>query len=188
MNRPLLVTAAVFLMICSARAGVTIHYEGYATSTNAVGLVISIATAFAKNHDWAVKDVSVEKGKLERVIDEKNKDYEGRVTGIILYPGKNCEPLCFQFGYDLFMQDYTKTQFAGAALHVDIIALLDELKPQFRKFVIEDEGEYWETRDRAKLENHIATVNRMIGEIKKQKPKANGPVFLPSGRVVDVLE
>jgi len=188
MNHRLLVIAAVFLMICTGRAGFTIHYEGHAASTNAVNLVISIATSFAKKHGWAVRDASVEKGKLERVIDEKNKDYEGRVTGIIIYPGKHCEPLSLQFGDDLFMQDYTKTQFAGTALHVDIIALLDELKPQFHKLVVEDEGEYWETRDRAKLENHIATVNRMIDEIKKQKPKAKGPVFLPSGRVIDVLE
>ena len=35
---------------------------------------------------------------------------------------------------------------------------------------------------------HIATVNRMIGDIKKQKPKAKGPVVLPSGRIVDVVE
>ena len=188
MNRHLLVAAAVFLLTCTARAGVTIHYEGYATSTNAVGLVISSATAFAKKHGWAVKGASADKGKLERVVDEKNKDYEGRITGIVIYPGKNCEPLYLQFGDDLFMQDYTKTQFAGPAVHLDIIALFDELKPHFRKLDILDEGEYWETRNRAVLEKHIATVNKMIEEIKRQKPQTKGPFTLPSGRIADVIE
>jgi hypothetical protein len=51
-----------------------------------------------------------------------------------------------------------------------------------------DEGEYWETRNRAALEKHIATVNKMIEEMKKQKPKAKGPFILPSGRIADVIE
>ena len=188
MNRSLLPTIAAFFFASAAHAGVTIHYEGYAASTGAVSQVITVATAFAAKRGWKIEDASAERGKLERVMDEKDKDYAGKITGIVIYPHEKCEPLHIQFGDDLFMQDYVKTQFAGATLHLDIIAFFDELKPCFRKLDILDEGDYWETRDRAVLEKHIATVNKVIEDIKKRKPDAKGAVILPSRRIADVIE
>jgi hypothetical protein len=49
-----------------------------------------------------------------------------------------------------------------------------------------DEGEYWETGDRAKLELQIATVNKMIEAIRKSHPNAKGPFKLGDGRIVDL--
>jgi hypothetical protein len=187
MNR-LPVLVAALLLAPSVRAGVTIHYEGYAASADAVAQIIAVAKLFADKHHWKTSDASAHHGKLERVIEEKNKDYEGEISGVVLYPNSKCEPVYLQFGNDLFMQDFVKTQFAGADTHRDIIALFDAIKPSFRKLVIDDEGDYWETRDRVALEKHIATVNKTIEELKKQKPNTRTSVVLPSGRIADVIQ
>ena len=86
------------------------------------------------------------------------------------------------------MQDYVKTQFAGAAVHIQIIELFDLLRPYFKKLAIEDEGEFWEKRDRAVLEGNIRQVDSMIQEIKKKDSKAKGPVRMKSGRMLDVIQ
>lgn len=181
-------TFLVVVLATSLQAGVTIHYEGHASSTNSVEQILAAATSFAKKHGWKIEDASAPKGALQRVIDEKNADYEGRITGITIRPGERCEPLHLQFGDDLFMQDFVKTQFAGADTHIAIIELLAALKPHFRSLRIDDEAEYWQTRDRAVLEKHFAAVNKMMEDLKKQKPKIKGPVIMPSGRIIDVVE
>lgn len=171
-----------------ASAGVTIHYEGAATSPDAVVKILAAVAAFAKKNRWKVEDASAAKGKLQRVIDEKDKDYEGKISGIVVRVSDNCEPLHFQFGDDLFMQDYVKTQFAGTNAHVQIVELFESLRPHFRKIEVYDEGEYWDTHDRAVLEGHISKINSMIEEEKQKNPRIRGPVRLESGRIADLVQ
>jgi len=187
MIRSISITIAFILLCPAAQAGVTIHFEGTASSSSAIAQIIAIATAFAKKRGWQIKDASAKTGKIPRVIEEKDKDDEGKITGVVLYPPKMCEPVYLQFGDDLFMQDYVKTQFSGVTIHLEVIALFDELKPHFKKLSVDDEGEYWETRNKKTLENHIDTVNRMIKDIRTKNPKAEGPIKLPSGRIADVI-
>jgi hypothetical protein len=188
MFRKLTSLAVIFLCASTVNAGVTIHYEGTAISAEAIPKILSLVTATAKKNQWRVDDASSSRGKLERVIDEKDKDYQGRVTGVVVRIGDDCEPLHFQFGDDLFMQDFVKTQFARAEVHVQIVALLDSLRPYFRKLTVDDEGEFWEKRDRAVLEGHMRKIDSLLAEIKKKDPKAKGPVRLKSGRIADIIQ
>jgi hypothetical protein len=186
-------TAITFICVLllhatTASAGITIHYEGHAMSRQAVIEILSVATEYAKQHGWMVKDASAENGTLERVINEKNADYEGKVTGVVLHPHAQCEPVYLQFGEDLFMQDFVKTQFAGANVHILLIELFDALKEKFRNLEITDEGEYWTTRDRDTLERHVSEVNEIIADMKSKDPTVKGAVTLPSGRIVDILQ
>lgn len=178
----------IFGTTFSINAGVTIYYEGKAVSSNAVSKILKIASQTAKENMWRTENLNSEKGRLVRVINEKNNDYEGRITGIKILISKTCEPIFIQFGDDLFMQDFVKTQFAGADVHIQIIQMLELMRPHFEKFQVSDEGEYWDTHDRSKLVNHLETVNSMMRDIKKKNPKAKGPVFLKSGRIVDIME
>ena len=171
-----------------ARAGVTIHYEGTAASPDSVTKILAAVTTFAEKNKWRTEDASTAKGRLQRVIDEMDKDYEGRITGVVVRTTANCEPLYFQFGDDLFMQDFVKTQFAGADLHIQIVQLLESLRPYFKQIDVYDEGDYWETHNKAVLQKHIATVNSMIADIKKKNPLAKGPLRMKSGRIADVVE
>jgi hypothetical protein len=77
MLRTLILLALVVLSGGSlAKAGVTIHYEGIAASPDAGAKILAGVTAAAKKNQWRVEDASAKRGKLERVIDEKKKDYE----------------------------------------------------------------------------------------------------------------
>ncbi len=184
----LLHATALIISASALRAGITIHFEGTAGSSTAVAQIIEVAKTFSVARGWRVIDASAADGTLERVIDEKNKDYKGRITGIRIHPGPKCEPINIQFGDDLFMQDFVKTQFAGADVHIEVIALFDELKPHFAKLGIIDESEYWDTRNKEVLEGHISKIDSIIKEMKQSNPSAKGPVFLPSGRIADITE
>ena len=122
------------------------------------------------------------------MIEEKDKDYEGRITGVVIRISDSCEPLYFQFDDDLFMQDFVKTQFAGTDVHVQIVQLLESIRPFFKKLAVDDEGEFWNSHDRSLFERHIKKINSVLESIKKKDPKARGPVRLDSGRIVDVLQ
>ena len=189
MLRKLIILLVLTLAIASpARAGVTIHYEGTAASPDSVAKILAAVAAFAKKNKWKIEDASEARGRLQRVIDEKDKDYEGKITGVVIRVTDNCEPVHFQFGDDLFMQDYVKTQFAGADVHIQIVQLLESLRPYFKKIDVYDEGDYWEAHDQAALQDHIAKVNSMIEDIKKKNSKAQGPLRMESGRIADVVE
>ena len=41
----------------------------------------------------------------------------------MIRPGPMCEPFYIQFGDDLFLQNYVKTQFAGVDVHIAIVKL-----------------------------------------------------------------
>ncbi|HEY6167604.1 MAG TPA: hypothetical protein VI454_06165 [Verrucomicrobiae bacterium] len=178
----------VIALASQATAGVTIHYEGTAASPSAVAKIIEVVTAAAKKNKWTIEDTSAKRGRLLRVIDEKNKDYEGKVTGVVIRIGGNCEPLHFQFGDDLFMQDFVKTQFAGADVHIQIVEMLESIRPFVKQLTVGDEGEFWGKRDRAILEGHIQKINSVIADMKKKNPKARVAVRLESGRVADVIQ
>lgn len=92
-----------------------------------------------------------------------------------------------QFDASFFMQDYVKTQFAGADVHIKIVELLRQLKPFLVKLEVEDEGEYWESSDKNKLNAHIKTINDLMTEMKGKTPGLRGPVTLPNGRIVDLM-
>ena len=189
MPRKLLVLLLLSLAVATpANAGVTIHYEGTAVSPDAVAKILAAVSSFAKKKNWKIEEASAVKGRLQRVIDEKDKDYEGKITGVVVRVADNCEPLHFQFGEDLFMQDYVKTQFAGAEVHIQIVELLESLRPFFAKIEVVDEGDYWDLHDKEVLQGHIAKINSMIEDLKKKNPTAQGQVKLKSGRIADVTE
>ena len=77
--------------------------------------------------------------------DEQGWDYTGPTRGIVLYPHENSEPLRLEFDRDLIVQEFIKTQFAPAEIHVKIVGFLKKIAPHFEALTVEDEGEYWDT-------------------------------------------
>ena len=167
--------------------GVTIHFEGKLIDDLAYQRVLEFANAFATHHGWPNEPIAERQVTLQRVRNEEDWDYTGPVKGITLHPHPDCDPVHLKFDENLYVQEYCKTQFAGAEAHILVIELLRLLKPQFRNLTVEDEGEYWETGDRAALENHIRRCAEAMRDILDQKPNAHGPVRLPSGRIVDIM-
>ena len=176
-------TLAVF-----ARAGVTIHYQGTADSGESVGKILAAVSAFAKEHKWKVEDASAPNGKLERQDGEKIMEYHGRVTGVIVQVNEDCEPLAFQFDTNLFLQDEVKTQFAGVAVHIHVVTLLESLKPFFKELTVEDEGGYWDEHDKAALEARLDEVEAQIAEQKRKHPEIQTAFHMRNGRIADVAK
>jgi hypothetical protein len=177
-----------FLSSSDALAGVTINYAGTAKHKSAVSQAIATARRFALERGWAVKEANADVSDITRVVNEEEKPYHGPLKGILIIADPMCEPIYIQFGSDLFMQDYVKTQFAGPDVHIAVVQLFKALRPFFRNLQVDDEAEYWETSDRKKLEEHMATINRTVEALKKAHPGASGPVKEPSGRFTDVIQ
>jgi hypothetical protein len=163
-----------------------VHYQGKAKDAAAIEQALAAARSEAIHYGWQVKDANVTNASISRNTGGEAKTYNGPLTGIVIYAHPMCEPVYIQFGTDLIMQDLVKTQFAGADIHMKLIDLLRKLRPLLADLHVDDEGEYWETGDKAKLERQISTVNKMIEGIRKSYPNVKGPIKIGDGRIVDL--
>jgi hypothetical protein len=167
--------------------GVTIHLEGKLKDHASLEALVRAADAFARARGWRVAAISEMEAHLARVRDEQDWDYEGPTSGIEILPHERCDPLRLEFDADLYIQEYTKTQFAGPSVHQEVIALLREIAPRFETLYVDDEGEYWDTGDAALLTKHIETCNRALADELRRHPRAEGPVQIAAGRWVDII-
>jgi hypothetical protein len=166
--------------------GVTIHYVGKVASAEDVAKVLQVASAFATSKHWVITDASPPSGTLDRSVGDRRQTYSGRVRGLRIQIAPMCEPLFIQIGDDLIMQDFVKTQFAGAEAHIGAIELLEAIKPFLRSLDVVDEGAYWGSHDKKALLQNLEAVNLMMENIKKNHPDAKGPIVLENGRVIDI--
>lgn len=166
---------------------ITIHYQGTARSERDLSTILDTARGFAEQVGWPSARIEEPNGTLERVVDEEERDYHGRVRGLVLHPSADAEPFALLFGDDLFLQDYCKTQFAGTETHVSVIALLREISPYFDQLEVIDEGEFWESRDLPRLRALFAGFDTTLSNYLAENPNAQAKVRLPSGRIIDVI-
>jgi hypothetical protein len=167
--------------------GVTIHFEGQVKDEAAYLALLKVATAFASRHHWPVQRIDLKEVTLLRVRDEQDWDYSGPVKGIVIHPHEDCDPVRLEFDRDLYMQEFTKTQFAGAQIHLQVLELLSTIELFFRELKIEDEGEYWETKDLQLLESHIEWSRSAIEAQLTKNPAASVKVRTPDGKIIDLM-
>jgi len=168
--------------------GITIHFEGRLRSSDAYQAVVNTARQFAHKCGWEYEPIEETVTILKRVRNEEDWDYEGLVKGVVLQPHHNSEPFRLEFDTDLYVQEYTKTQFAPLEIHVSVVELLKEIEPYFEKLEVIDEGEYFETQDQGILKQHLDRCFEVLDGYLEQGDKYEGPVRLPSQRIVDVIE
>jgi hypothetical protein len=168
--------------------GITVHYEGRARSADSVDNILAQVREYARKHGRPLQEVDDADGVLERVIDEKESNYSGRVRGIVTFPDQRAEPAEFLFGEDLFTQSYCKTQLAGVPTHVALIELLHAIASEFANLDVIDEGEYWESNDMERLSSLICGCDDALAQLQRENPDASVEVRLESGRIVDLLE
>ena len=145
--------------------GVTIHYEGKASSAEHVGDILAMAAAYATDHGWAAS---------------------ARDHGLVLVPHDLCEPLELSFSDVVLVPSWVKTQFAGPDVHVAVVDLFRRLAPSFCKLQVGDDAQYWESGDLEVLKDAFDQVEEGLAAA-LQEPDSSGPYRLPSGRIVDVL-
>ena len=168
-------------------AGVNIGFDGTAANAVAFQGVILAAELYAECLLWTVKEANIAFVSLMRRVGDTEQEYRGPLTGIGIYPHPMCEPVYIQFGTDLIMQNYVKTQFAGPMIHAQIIQLFKALEPNLTKLNIRDEGEFWETGDHVKLIGHFATIDELIRSSKAANPRLRGPIKIED-RFIDLMD
>jgi hypothetical protein len=153
--------------------GVTIHYKGQLKSPDSIAdLVVEVA------------DICQTKNWKYHYIDETEKDPIGVVLrGIHFKPHEKSESVFFAFDTEGYLCNFlsmilgmkrdakqqwvfTKTQFAGAEIHMEIIHLLTYLKKKyFKKMTISDEGGYYPDNNQELLQNRIGFLNNAMNTI-----------------------
>ena len=167
--------------------GVTIHFEGKLIDEEAYKELMGFVSSTAKLEGWQTEAIESKEVTLLRVRDEQDCDYTGPVKGIALHLHEDCDPVRLEFDADLYLQEFTKTQFAGVDWHLKVIGLLNAIRPYFRELRVDDEGEFWDTGDRAILEDHFQTSREMIEKAFSENPGARMKVKEPDGKIIDLI-
>lgn len=167
--------------------GVTIHFEGKLKDAAGYEQLLTRVLAIARFENWLTETIEPVVTTLLRVRDEQNWDYTGLVKGIVIYLHEDCDPIRLEFDQELYIQEFTKTQFAGMQYHLKVINLLRAIQPFFLELKVEDEGEFWETADLSTLREHLEKCRAMIDEEWSKDPSAQLKVKDPQGRIIDLL-
>lgn len=167
--------------------GITIHFEGRLKNVSSLDAVLALTRRFCDEHSWPYEPINESRATLKRVRNEKDWDYVGPTKGITVQPHESSEPFRLEFDRDLYLQEYTKTQFAPIEVHMELVSLLRELAPHFANLDVCDEGEFYETNNLVTLEGHFNRCFELLDEYLLQQDKYYGPIRLESKRIVDVV-
>jgi hypothetical protein len=167
--------------------GVTIHFEGQLKDEAAYQGLLEVVCSIASVEAWLTEAIESKATTLSRVRDERDWDYVGPVKGIVIFVAKDCDPVRLEFDSDLYVQEFTKTQFAGVQVHLKVLELLKALRPFFRDLTVEDEGEYWETGNLQALSDHMNRAQNAIEAELEKYPHGQMKVKSPSGRIMDLV-
>lgn len=158
--------------------GITIHYSGKLDDPRVLPQLLAEARHFCFQRRWRYLDVD------DRIIGklDDGTPVDDVMRGIIIKPHPNSESVYLTFNQDgelcfyipqaapgHFGQNkslFTKTQFAPLDVHVSICELFTLIRDKyFPTLQVVDEGEYWETRDLARLAENFETLNTLINKI-----------------------
>ena len=103
--------------------GVTIHFEGQLLDEKAYQELMAFVSWTAEVEAWRTEPIESQIVTLLRVRDEQDWDYTGPVKGIAVYLHENCDPVRLEFDENLYVQEFTKTQFAGIDWHLKVVGL-----------------------------------------------------------------
>jgi hypothetical protein len=165
--------------------GVAICFAGRLITAAYINEVVHAAIDFASSYGWPAYPFEDRDSTLHREIDGKDVTYRGPTRGVRLQPHPDCDPLWLQFDRDLYVDDFCKTQFAGAETHRRVVQLLRMIEPLFIKLDVCDDAEFWDTRDFGLLQRHIAHVDALIADACADGSHT-GPTRLANGRMIDL--
>jgi hypothetical protein len=170
--------------------GLTIHYSARLKNPKQLPELVAEVSDICRSMDW----------KYHTFEPDENEG-EHDVSGIILNPHPDCEPVWLTFRpdgvlttpimeqmrkdgeYD-FSGAFTKTQFAGPQTHIVVVKLLKYVAGKYLDEVkVTDEGNYWETESvevlRGRFEVYIDVFDRVFDALEKTP-------FVPGESVQDL--
>jgi hypothetical protein len=168
--------------------GLTIHYSGQFRKRASLAGFVSEVKKIAETWGWAYHVFETE------FPPESGDGIDEKLYGLLVTPPES-EPLSFTFLSDRRLADvgslsvwdktedpegkslygsFTKTQFAGPDVHMEIIGLIRYLAPKyFTRFKVYDESDYWETGDEKVMREKFAfldgALSKMRGQLESQE-------------------
>lgn len=146
---------------------ITVHFGGKVSNREKLGELLAFAAYFATENDLYHEFVVDEEMPLVRIKDDVVSIDGLPVSGLIILPHPDAEPLLLFFDEEFILHSFCKTQFAGPEVHVFIIDFLRSIAPYFEEFWVEDEGDYWETGDIFILTEKMKMVDEILDGIEK---------------------
>ncbi|MCX7840889.1 MAG: hypothetical protein N2559_15750 [Anaerolineae bacterium] len=178
--------------------GITIHYSGKLDDPRVLPQLLAEARHFCFQRRWRYLDVD------DRIIGKLDDEtpVDDVMRGIIIQPHPQSESVFLTFNQDGELCFYipqaapghfwrntslfTKTQFAPLDVHVSICELFTLIRDKyFPGLQVVDEGEYWETRDLARLAENFETLNTLINKIADALQDPEHPITRELQNVLD---
>jgi hypothetical protein len=177
-----------------SRMSITIFAKGIIERINDIPALTSDMKEIAKERNWKYRiinddwDVQPDAVLAPPVTGKPAGHIKGSLglRGIVLNAATGAEPLSILFDRsgvltDMFQQlawiesngqnerfTCCKTQFADIEEHIEIIDILDHLKKKYiPNLAVNDEGTYWETRDRRILAEKRIALNHYLRHAEK---------------------
>jgi hypothetical protein len=200
--------------------GITIFARGKIDRIENILLLIEEVRQFAGESKWMYRDIDDDfDAPADAVLTHRSSDKPGcylegslGVKGIILNAGQGVEMLAILFDRSGTLTDMMqqvswidnkgqgerftmcKTQFGSIEAHIRIIELFDLLKKKYIfNLIVDDEGAYWESRDRrilaekrVALGHAIRHTERVISGIEPSEDDSRDPEALAS-RIEEAL-
>lgn len=168
--------------------GICLYYTARAAGPAGIERALDAMVDAAARRGWQSTRFANDHATLSREIDDQQSEYSGPTTGVEVIVHEMCDPWRLEFDRDGLAQDFVKTQFAGADIHVEIVAALREIEPRLASLTVFDDGEYWASGDRARLTAHIESLDASLAEHLRSDAELMGPVKLPDGRILDLIK
>lgn len=170
--------------------GITIHYSGTLDDPRVLPDLLTAARHFCFQRKWKYVDVD------DRIIGklDDGTTIDDVLRGVIVQPHPKSESvwltfnqrgeLCFYHAESkpgcYWKQEggFTKTQFAPLDVHISVCELLALVRDKyFPSLRVVDEGEYWETRDPARLAQNLGELNALMDQLADALDKQKGVAF-----------
>jgi len=178
--------------------GVTIYYHGRLHTTNSLPQLTQELIFAAEELGWKYNLVderilgTLEVGVCIPDPDDEDLSYvhseyrpiDERLQGIVIWP-PGAESLHITFNragdlvfymptpeegvYWLMEYQHCKTQFSDIETHIAVCNLLRLVEPHMAEWEVEDEGDYWQSGNRAQLEEKLAQLNAIMQQFKSKE-------------------
>lgn len=148
--------------------GVTLYYRGRLAKNVSRHSLFSEAESIAVDNGWSIRRLAS--------------------GGFVIHAHPDCEPITFDHDANGKVDDWVKTQYAGPEIHKQIVEFLTSISKLFVRFKVDDDTDYWTTRDGADLELGKRQVNEMLEDHLRRNPSTRSVVRMPDGRIIDIIE
>lgn len=155
--------------------GVTIHYSGQLAGEKEFKALMADAAELAQANGWQFEEFAQEHAELIRVEESQIRESTGPTRGIAIVPHPESEPIFLEFDNKLYMQSFTKTQFAPIEVHVAVAEFLRAISRHFLRFQVVDEAEYYDTGDTSLLESYRKQISDAIARFARNADKIEMP-------------